>query len=185
MKKEELLEPLFRYIRIEMIRKYIPKNCVLCDIGCGFNATFLRDISNSIKCGYGFDKKIKNCEFDNVIIKNLEISDKIPLDNESVDCVTLLAVVEHLDDPKKIMTESYRLLRKDGILLLTTPSPKSKPLLEFLSFRLHIVSPVEIRDHKHYFSNDELQELMETIGFRRVLVSNFEFGLNSRVIGYK
>lgn len=183
--KEELLEPLLRFIRIKMIQKFIPKNCVLCDIGCGFNATFLQDISHHIKSGYGFDKKIQNCEFKNIIIKNLEISDNIPLENNSVDCVTLLAVVEHLDDPKKIMKESYRILKKEGILLLTTPSPKSKPLLEFLSFRLHIVSPVEIRDHRQYFSNAELQELMGNIGFRHVVVSNFEFGLNSRAIGYK
>jgi ubiquinone/menaquinone biosynthesis C-methylase UbiE len=183
--KEELLEPFLRFIRIKMIQKFIPKNCVLCDIGCGFKATFLHDISHHIKSGYGFDKKIQSCAFKNIIIRNLEISDNIPLENNSVDCVTLLAVVEHLDDPQKIMKESYRILKKEGILLLTTPSPKSKPLLEFLSFRLHLVSPVEIRDHKHYFSNAELQELMENIGFRHVVVSNFEFGLNSRAIGYK
>jgi len=183
--KEELLEPLFRRIRIKMVQKYIPKNCVLCDIGCGFNATFLQDIANHIKCGHGFDKKIKNSKFKNIIIKNLEISDKIPLGNESVDCVILLDVVEHLDVPEKILTESYRILRKDGILLLTTPSPKSKSLLEFLSFRLRIVSPAEIQDHKHYFSNKELQELMENIGYHHVFVSNFEFGQNSRTIGYK
>jgi ubiquinone/menaquinone biosynthesis C-methylase UbiE len=185
MMKEELLEPLFRLIRIKMIQKYIPKNCVLCDIGCGFNATFLQDISKHIKYGYGFDKKIKNCEFKNIIIKNLDISENIPLENESVDCVTLLAVLEHLSDPKKILKESHRILKKEGILLLTTPSPKSKPLLEFLSFRLHIVSPEEIRDHKHYFSNGEIQELIEKIGFHHVFVSNFEFGLNSRAVGYK
>ena len=57
--KEELLEPLLRFMRIKMVQKFIPENCVLCDIGCGFNATFLHDISHHIKSGYGFDKKIK------------------------------------------------------------------------------------------------------------------------------
>lgn len=185
MMKEELLEPLFRRIRMNTILKYIPEKCVLCDIGCGNNATFLRDISKFIKYGYGFDKKIPSYEFNNIIIKNLEIADTIPLNNESVDCVTLLAVLEHLDDPEKILKESYRILNIGGILLLTTPSPKSKPLLEFLSYKLHIVSPIEIRDHKHYFSNEELFRLLKNIGFHNVFVSNFEFGLNSRAIGYK
>jgi ubiquinone/menaquinone biosynthesis C-methylase UbiE len=183
--KEELLEPWLRSVRIRMIQKFIPKNCILCDIGCGFNATFLKDISHHIKSGYGFDKKIKNFEFRNIIIQNLEISDRIPLENGSVDCVTLLAVVEHLDDPRQIIKESYRILKEKGILLLTTPSPESKPLLEFLSFRLHIVSPEEIRDHKHYFSKGELKEIMEKTGFRNISVSDFELGLNSRAIGYK
>jgi SAM-dependent methyltransferase len=183
--KEELLEPVLRRIRIRKIKKFIPKNCILCDIGCGFNASFLHTISDHIHTGYGFDKKIKDDQFDNIILKNLDVSGRIPLNNESVDCVTLLAVLEHLEDPKKIVFESYRILKNGGIILITTPTPKSKPLLEFLSFRLHIVSPAEIRDHKHYFSKKELYILLEEIGFHRVVVSEFEYGLNNCATGYK
>jgi len=183
--KEELLEPVLRHIRIKKIKKFIPKNSILCDIGCGFNASFLQDISEYIHFGYGFDKKIKDNQFKNIVIKNLDLSDKIPLNDESVDCVTLLAVLEHLEEPKKIVSESYRILKNGGLLLITTPSPESKPLLEFLSFRLHIVSPAEIRDHKHYFSKRELNRLLEEIGFNQVVVSEFECGLNNCATGYK
>ena len=183
--EEEILEPILRRLRIRVIKKFIPKNCILCDIGCGFNALFLQDISGYIHNGYGFDKKINDNQFKNIIIKNLDISDGIPLENESVDCVTLLAVLEHLEDPKKLVSESNRILKSSGILLITTPSLKSKSLLEFLSFRMRIVSPAEIRDHKHYFSKMELIKLLEEAGFHQVAVSEFECGLNNCATGYK
>jgi 2-polyprenyl-3-methyl-5-hydroxy-6-metoxy-1,4-benzoquinol methylase len=167
------------------IKKFIPKNCVLCDIGCGFNASFLQDMSNYIHNGYGFDKKVNDKHFKNIVIKNFDIGDRIPLENESVDCVTLLAVLEHLENPKKILSESNRILKTGGSVLITTPSLKSKSLLEFLSFRLHIVSPAEIQDHKHYFSKTELITLLEEAGFHQVAVSEFECGLNNCATGYK
>ena len=58
--KGELLKLLLRHIRIKMIQKYIPKNCVFCDIGCGFNSTFIRAIFKHIISGLGFGKKIKS-----------------------------------------------------------------------------------------------------------------------------
>ena len=183
--KEELLELHLRKIRIAKIKKYIPKNCILCDIGCGFKAQFLLDISNHISKGYGFDKKIDNRRINNIYIQNAEITDNIPLEDESVDCVTLLAVLEHLNNATKVLSECYRVLKFGGILILTTPSPFSKPILEFLSFKLKIVSPVEIADHKHYYSKKELVTILEDIGFRKIETHSFEFGLNNMAIAFK
>jgi ubiquinone/menaquinone biosynthesis C-methylase UbiE len=182
---EELLEPYLRKLRIGKIRRFIPKGGVLCDVGCGFNASFLRDISQSISKGYGFDRKIEDRSFGNIYIKNCDIEDCIPLDNETVDCITMLAVLEHLTDSKKVLFESYRILRPSGVLILTTPSPVSKPLLEFLSFKLNIVSPDEIADHKHYYSKRELSDLLSCTGFKGITCCSFELGLNNIAIGFK
>lgn len=183
--REELLEPLLRKIRIYKVRKYIPQNCILCDIGCGFKAQFLRDISDYISKGYGFDKKIDNKRIDNIFIQNAEITDNIPLEDESIDCVTLLAVLEHLNNPKKILSECYRILKSGGIIILTTPSPFSKPILEFLSFKLKIVSPAEIADHKRYYSKKELVMILDDIGFKNIEIHSFELGLNNLAVAFK
>lgn len=182
---EELLEPYLRKIRIRKIRRYIPDDAVLCDIGCGFCAGFLQDISHHISKGYGFDKKIEEKSIGNIYIKNADISDCIPLEDETIDCVTLLAVLEHLSDSKKVLFECNRILKSGGILILTTPSLKSKPLLEFLSFKLGIVSPVEIADHKHYYSKRELKDLLTCSGFCVIKCNSFEFGLNNMLIATK
>lgn len=183
--KEELLEPMLRKIRISKIRKYIPKNCILCDIGCGFNANFLLDISDYISEGFGFDKKIDNRRIDNIYIRNAEITDNILLEDEFVDCVTLLAVLEHLDNATKVLAECYRILKFGGIMILTTPSPFSKPILEFLSFKLKIISPISIADHKHYYSKKELVKILKDMGFKKIETHSFEFGLNNLAVAFK
>ena len=183
--KEELLEPILRRIRISKIKKYIPKNCILCDIGCGFNAKFLLNISDYISKGYGFDKKIDKKRINNIYIQNAEIRDNIPLEDEYVDCVTLLAVFEHLNNPTKVLSECFRILKFGGVLILTTPSPFSKPILEFLSFKLKIVSPVEIADHKHYYSKEELVKILKGVGFKNIETHSFEFGLNNLAVAFK
>jgi 2-polyprenyl-3-methyl-5-hydroxy-6-metoxy-1,4-benzoquinol methylase len=105
--------------------------------------------------------------------------------SSSVDCVTLIAVLEHLEKPESVLSECNRILKNDGIILITTPAPVSKPILEFLSFKLHIVSPAEIKDHKHYFTRRELSMILEKRGFANVQVKSFEFGLNNFAVGYK
>jgi 2-polyprenyl-3-methyl-5-hydroxy-6-metoxy-1,4-benzoquinol methylase len=182
--QEELLEPVFRKIRIGVVKKYLNENSVFCDVGCG-NGTFLKTISPYISRGYGFDKKVNEHTDGNLIYSNAYIDEKIPMGSGSVDCVTLIAVLEHLEKPESVLSECNRILKNDGIILITTPAPVSKPILEFLSFKLHIVSPAEIKDHKHYFTRRELSMILEKRGFANVQVKSFEFGLNNFAVGYK
>ena len=85
------------------------------------------------------------------------------------------------------MPELYRVLRPGGTLLLTTPAPASKPVLEFLAYRLHFIDEGEIRDHKHYFNEDELRALLAKAGFApgQIRYKPFLFGLNQLVIATK
>ncbi len=182
--QEELLEPIFRKIRIGVVKKYLDKDSVFCDVGCG-NGTFLKTISPYISRGYGFDKKVSEHADGNLVFENAYIDEKIPLESGSVDCVTLIAVLEHLEKPESVLVECNRILKKDGKVLITTPAPVSKPILEFLSFKLKIVNPEEIKDHKHYFSKIELEAVLKESGFTTVRVRSFEFGLNNFATGHK
>ena len=184
--KEELLEPFLRKMRIRKIKPHIPKDCVLCDVGCGFNAKFLHDISPYVRKGIGLDKKIENFKSVNLELIKSKIEKELPLPSSHVDCITLLAVLEHLEYPENILKECHRILKPEGVLILTSPTPLSKPLLEFLSFKLNIVSPVEISDHKNYFNSAQLIRILkDECGFRRVIAKTFQFGLNNFVIANK
>lgn len=184
--KEELLEPILRKMRIVRIRKYIPNNCILCDVGCGFSAKFLQDMTPFIKKGIGIDKKVDDLKSDKIQLIKMKLDEEISLPSGYVDCITLLAVLEHLEHPKQILKECYRILKPEGLLILTSPTPSSKPILEFLSFKLNIVSPVEISDHKNYFNSVQLIKILkEECGFSKITARTFQFGLNNFVLATK
>jgi 2-polyprenyl-3-methyl-5-hydroxy-6-metoxy-1,4-benzoquinol methylase len=183
--KEELLEPILRFLRIRTISPYIPENAILCDVGCGVNATFLHNISHKLSRGFGFDKKGIIFSKENLSVDNVDIESQLPLPDASVNCVTLLAVLEHLNDSPRVINECYRIIKPDGVIIITTPAPISKPFLEFLSYKLCIVSPEEIRDHKHYYNKNELRALLTQVGFNGIFVKSFEFGMNNLAIGHK
>lgn len=182
---EELLEPWFRRIRVRKIMPWIPHDANVCDIGCGFEAKFLKSISSKIKRGYGFDRKVRTSLQGNLEIFQYDLHKPLPLTENSIDCITMLAVLEHLSDSDEVFSEIKRICRLHGRIILTTPTPLSRPLLEFLSFRLGIVSPEEITDHKHYWSLSEIQCLFERFGFRVIKIQTFSFGLNSFAVGEK
>ncbi len=54
------------------------------------------------------------------IIANL--NEKVPLADNSVDCVLCTEVLEHIKQPQHAVNEIYRILNKDGVLVLTTPA---------------------------------------------------------------
>ena len=48
---------------------------------------------------------------------------KLPIIDESIDCVVMAEFIEHHVDIQNFLTESWRVLRRGGIFLLTTPNP--------------------------------------------------------------
>ena len=161
--KEPWLEPILRRMRIDRVLPYVKgvPDCRLLDIGCGWEARLLRELEPYLAAGWGIDFKAPPIATDKLRTISARLDDRLPFDSESFDIVTMLAVLEHLDKPLAIMREIARLLRPEGRLLLTVPSRSAKPVLEFLAYRLGIVNPDEIRDHKTYFDRADLARLLD------------------------
>lgn len=187
MKKDFLFEKFLAYLRYKKVVKHILKNSTVCDIGCGFNAQFLKKISPLIKQGFGFDKNVQNYENSKFKLKKIKILNQIPLFSETIDIVTMLAVLEHLKNPQRILNECFRILRKNGELILTTPTPLAKPILEFLSFKLNLINSENIKEHKNYFHPDAIKQMLIQAGFKNTNIKSkyFEFGFNNLIIAKK
>lgn len=181
------LDKFIAKIRYSKIKKFVPENGIICDVGCGQDGAFLMEFSNSIKKGYGFDWKTENRVIKNIKLQNNKNLPNIPLDNESCDAVFLIAVLEHLEKPEKILYECIRILRGGGIFVLTTPTKRAQPILEFMAYKLHIINSDEISEHKHYYSETEIKKLFKNCGLtnHKVNYSSFCFGLNSIASGMK
>ena len=184
---KSFLDKLFRRLRLGKIIRYIPNDSVVCDIGCGREAIFLKSISSFIKQGIGLDGKIEDYTDSKFEFRRFKIIDSLPIEKEKCDIVTMVAFLEHLDKPQLILGESFRILKKGGKLILTTPTPLAKSILEFLSFKLRLIDENEIRDHKNYFWPKDIQKMLEENGFegKNIKSNYFEFFLNGLVVAKK
>ena len=178
--KEPFLEPILRHFRIKRVIKHIPRGCRLLDVGCGHSATFLHSISNRISEGVGIDFKVRTESILNISTMQTHIDKKLPLADCSFDIVTMLAVLEHIEDDTSVIAEVYRVLKSGGKLILTVPSVWAKPVLEFLAFRVGIVSRSEILDHKRYYTRQRLeQDLTINANFTNFYHYYFQLGMNN------
>jgi 2-polyprenyl-3-methyl-5-hydroxy-6-metoxy-1,4-benzoquinol methylase len=179
-KKEPLLEPLLYELRVRKVIGHIPRGGRVCDICCDANGRFLRRLGKRIKEGIGLDKHVEPLIDGKISLRRVELDRTIDLESEFFDCATLLAAIEHLAYPAEIIKEAFRILKPGGVLLITTPSPAAKKVLEFLAFKLGIVSSEGVREHKRYYDKKSLKELCLRAGFsdNNIVAENFEFGYN-------
>jgi len=182
--KEPILEPLLRKMRLKQVIPFLRKypNCRLLDIGCGWDAKLLRAVEPFIFSGVGVDFKAPPIKTEKLIMQSLVLEDKLPFDNCSFDFITMLAVIEHLENDELILKECVRLLRPGGGLLITAPSGYAKPVLEFLSFKLNLINPSEIRDHKRYYKKEDLLALINKVdGLELIQHSYFQWRFNNKI----
>lgn len=177
------LDKIIRFFRFKVLFDNLPKkiNKIL-DIGCGSNPWFFnfnkdRLINTKI---VGIDSESINflSAPDNFNFIKVDIDKKLSFGNEQFDFITAIAFIEHLNNPEEIIREVYRILKPNGIFIITTPSKFAKPILEFLAFKLHLIDAKSISDHKRYFSKKELKEILLKNQFTIEKLNYFELGLN-------
>lgn len=190
--KPPFLETFLLNLRIKQIKKHLTalKNPeFLVDLGCGYNAVFLRQIQKqeNFKILAGLDLRVNfSLNRENLQLQEADLNKPLCFKDSIADIIVFLAVLEHLSEPLLCLKECHRVLKPGGFLFLTTPSPQARHILEFLAF-LRILSPQEVADHKHYFSKKEIREILGTAGFQNnnIKIKPFQFGFNNLVIAQK
>ncbi len=97
--------------------------------------------------------------------------------------IVALAVIEHMEI-KAVCTvfEKFKsVLSQEGSVIITTPAPIAKPVLECLAF-LGLLDRKNIEEHKHYWNKKELTGLADETGFCICIYKKFQFGFNQFVI---
>lgn len=186
-----VLDRVIWQMRTARIRKHLPLSVEnVADCGCGRTAPLLQALLDKgvAKNATGIDINPDfSVETESLTLFKADLNEPLPLKDESFDAVLSLATLEHLDEPGLHLREIYRALKPEGILLLTTPSPRGKPVLEFLAYRLKLIDRQEIEDHRQYFNSAMLETVLENAGFTPPAISarTFQFGMNNIVIACK
>jgi len=177
-----MLDKFIAWARLGKVLPYVEKNDVVLDFGCGHQVYFLTQVQGKIKKGIGVDydaepKKISS----NIEIKHLLFKERLPFMDKTYDKAFLLATIEHVDIDKvpKLFRELYRVLKLGGKVVMTTPTPFGKVILEFMAFKLGIISKKEVGDHKKYYNKKDIDNLAKNYGFKIEIYQTFQFGANS------
>ena len=178
------LEGFLAKKRAEKATSLIPKSYTrgrILDVGCGQYPYFLLNIKFTQK--YGIDPSVRQELVDEKIILNKTPigTHKFPYIDNFFDVITMLAVFEHIDKDKLnfALGEILRVLKHEGILAITTPSPWSDKLLHQMA-KFGFISSEEIHDHKSHYDMNTIVDIIKQAGFdeKNIKSGYFELGFN-------
>ena len=169
------------YLAKKFLSPKAPKNPSVLDVGCGEGFV----MNAFLKKGWeveGIDfscegLKQKNPHLLRYFIKGdleTEVEKKI-ISGTSYDCILLVNVLEHVLQPIKIIKKLKKIVRKNGIMLVTVPNDFSTIQLiaetkKLINRRFWLAPP----DHLQYFNTDSLAKTVEACQWRELAtVSDF------------
>lgn len=179
------LEKLLRRLRIAQIRPYVQGKNVL-DFGCGEDAVTLRHLKALCQNRVGVDIRYRGLPAQHpeeglFLAGDFQQLRQIQEEHKfRVETVISLATFEHLWEHELLeVLHSIRTDTDAQRIVGTAPTRMAKPVLEFLSYRLHLIDESQIRDHKVYYTASHLTQVVNDGGWRMQTYRTFQFGFNS------
>jgi SAM-dependent methyltransferase len=151
---------LTREIRTRKALPYIPQAEIHIDIGCGLDEYLLK--KSPCRTRIGFDQQAGQV-----------LVDTIPAQDNSIDCITMLACIEHLSCPEKIIKECHRIIKADGKLIITTPKSAGKWLMKIY----HPHYEATEGPHQRYYNLNSMHNLLKGL-FQIKTYQTFMLGFN-------
>ena len=166
--KEETSSRITSQKRIKLLK--LGKKGSVMDVGCAYGF-FLSEMPDSWnKFGIEISEFAARIAKKNNPSANIKNSD-MAINNffgHKFDLVTLWDVIEHLDNPKKAVSEVYKVLSKRGKIALTTGDVDSM-IAKTQGLGWHLYNPPQ---HLSYFSGTTIKKLLTFVGFKNVTISH-------------
>lgn len=169
--RNDYLSPITikRYHEILDQFESVRKTNRLLDVGCGIGY-FLEVAKTRGWEVYGTeftDQAIEICEKKGIIM-NKGVLNPANYPSESFDVITSFEVIEHINTPNPEIANFSALLRKDGLLYITTPNFNST-LRYYLGPKYNVIGWPE---HLSYYTPSTLTQLMRKHKFKPVYVKS-------------
>lgn len=106
-----MLRPLASRLR-EQAQRHVPPNTLMVDLGCGEEP--YADMMRQMKIDY------RGADIDDGATLKIDQQGRVPLDDYTAGAVLSVQVLEHVRDLNSYCAEIWRLLKDDGVLLLSS-----------------------------------------------------------------
>lgn len=177
----KIVNKTLRNLRYNAVKKYLEGDVL--DLGCG-SGIVAKGISSRQRY-IGLDRVAwigyywKNQKFpipENITFCMCDIAkDDFPEGDYST--IVMTAVLEHLPQPDVVISKCASVLKRGGSLIITTPSPWSDGVHNFLS-RIGILSRFAEEEHEDLLGYEDVKALFNKRGFRLQNYSKFMLGFN-------
>ena len=162
--------------RFRLAEPWVRPGASILDVGCHQGEFFLR-LGARIGFGVGFDPLARPQTTDRFRLLADPFPIPAPFPDASFDAVILLATLEHIGDKALFPHEFGRLLRPNGRVILTVPSPRIDRLVDVLR-KLRIADGMSVEEH-HGFLPQTVPSLFSREAFTLEHRQPFQFGLNN------
>ncbi|NLL30244.1 MAG: class I SAM-dependent methyltransferase [Clostridiales bacterium] len=164
--RSEYFEERLKY---KLLSKINIKDKAVADLGCGTGfvslalaneAGIVFSIDNSINMlkqlkHNSLDKNYKNIYLIKSSLENLSLFD------ESMDAVFINMALHHIEDAKKAISEMHRVLKKDGVIIISDVLEHDGEWAR-----------EEMFDEWLGFSNEQISTWLEEVGFKNIEIEN-------------
>jgi 2-polyprenyl-3-methyl-5-hydroxy-6-metoxy-1,4-benzoquinol methylase len=149
---------------LDLVLEFLPKGANILDYGCGpgriskllGNKGFLVTGVDPVQ-GYIDECKTISGEMPNL---NFIVLDEFNRDSSNFDCIICSSVIEFVDNPEELLFDFYRLLRPNGVLIISFANNQSL-----------IRKYAKLRRGK-VFPRADFQKLWDIVGFLELVQSS-------------
>lgn len=164
-------------LRANRIAKYLNQRDRIIDLGCG-NGRFLEQLHRTNlkfelhgvevnpKAALRATKRLNGKAWVHTILDLEKFFGK-----ESFNAICMIHVLEHIDNPKVLLDEFEKVVRKDGKILIVVPNVRSWQFSLFGTKWFHLDFP----RHTNFFDKKLLNAELKNRNFKLVYSKNFDF----------
>ena len=141
--------------RYQFAKKFINNNNIILDIACGtgYGTQMLCENISCLAYGCDISEETINYAKQNYSTLNIkfEVMDatKLLFPENFFDCIICFETIEHLENPEKSIMEFVRVLKDNGIIIISTPNKN-----------ISLKNKSENEFHEHEFTRDEFLKIL-------------------------
>jgi SAM-dependent methyltransferase len=163
-------------MRIAQAEPFVRPGDRLLDVGC-LDGVLLRRLESRVSRAVGIDPLVERPTREGKVeILRATIPGDHPFGPGEFDCITMLAVLEHIKETAALARECHRLLAPGGRVVITVPRPAVDHIIAVLR-TLRVMDGSSLEEH-HGYDVNQTPAIFGGAGFSLHTRRSFELGLN-------